>query len=67
VCWIHWNTKQGAEGWWTALTWFPTFVQEYEISALLGVVFAGFGAFSAYGQTAVRYQLVEVIDDSRRG
>lgn len=60
VCWIHWNTKQGAESWWTAFTLLPMFVQEYEIAALFGAILTVFGALSAYRQTAIRYRLVAV-------
>lgn len=64
VCWIHWNTKQGAEGWWIAVTFLPTFVREYEVAAFVAAVFTGLGAWSAYRQVAVRYRLVAVDDES---
>ncbi len=60
VCWIHWNTVQGAEGWWEAVGLFPTFIVEYDRSALIAAVFCIFGAWSAYQQTAIRYRLVAV-------
>ena len=53
VCWIHWKTVQGDESWWVALTWFPTFVQENEGTALIAAIFTGFGSWSAYRSTAV--------------
>lgn len=62
VCWIHWNTEQGAESWLTAFTLLPTFVQEYERAALIGAMFTGFGAWSAYRQTAARYRRVAIDD-----
>ena len=49
TCWIRWNTVQGETGWWTALTFWPAFVREYELSALIGAVFAAYGAWCAYG------------------
>ena len=60
VCWIHWNTVQGAESWWEAVGLFPTFIVEYDRSALIAAVFCIFGAWSAYQQTAIRYRLVAV-------
>ena len=54
TCWIHWNTKQGAESWLAAFALLPTFVKDYEIAALMGAIFTGFGAWSAYRQTADR-------------
>lgn len=63
VCWLHWNTVQGAEGWWIAVTYLPTFVREKEISAFVAAVFTGLGAWSAYRQVAVRYRLVAVDDE----
>ena len=63
VCWIHWQTKQGAESWWKALTLFPVFVREYQVLALLSALCAFLGALSAYRQTAVRYRLIKVIEE----
>jgi hypothetical protein len=60
TCWLHWNTVQGEEGWWAAFAWLPIFVQEYELSALFAAIFTGFGAMSAYRQTAVRYVRVPI-------
>lgn len=62
TCWIHWNTVQGKESWWTALTLLPTFVREYQLPALFAAIFTCFGASSAYRATAVRYRLVPVED-----
>lgn len=53
ACWIHWNTVQGADSWWTAFTLLFTFVQDYQLSALFGAIFTVFGAVSAYRQAAV--------------
>jgi len=61
ACWIHWNTVQGADSFWTAFTLLFTFVQEYQISALLGTIFTVFGAASAYRQTVVRFR-IELVD-----
>jgi hypothetical protein len=55
VCWIHWNTIQGAASWQQALALLPTFVRDYELAALIGAVFCGFGAWSAY-QRVLRTQ-----------
>jgi hypothetical protein len=52
ICWIHWATKQGAEGWWKSVTLLLTFVQQYRIAALAGTIFTVFGALSAYRHTA---------------
>lgn len=52
TCWIHWETEQGSESWWAAVTLLPTFVQQYQIAALAGAIFTLFGAHSAYRQTA---------------
>ena len=60
VCWIHWNTVQGAESWWDAVGLFPIFIVEYDRSALIAAVFCIFGAWSAFQQTAIRYRLVAV-------
>ena len=60
VCWIHWNTVQGAESWWEAVGLLPTFLHDYERAALMATVFCLFGAWSAYQQTAIRYRLVAV-------
>ena len=62
TCWIHWHIKQGAESWLAAFGLLPTFVQDYERSALIGAIFTAFGAWSAYRQNAVRYRLVAVDD-----
>jgi len=58
TCWIHWETKQGAESWWAAFMLLPTFVQQYQIAALAGSIFTLFGAHSAYRQTATSRRLV---------
>lgn len=54
TCWIRWETKQGAEGWWTSITLLPTFVQLYRRAALAGAIFTLLGSLSAYRQTARR-------------
>lgn len=51
TCWLRWNTKNGEEGWWASICLWPLFLDEYTISALIGAVFAAFGAESAYRQT----------------
>jgi hypothetical protein len=47
--WIHWRIVQGEASWWTALGLWPVFVREYELPALIGALFAGYGAWCAYG------------------
>jgi hypothetical protein len=49
TCWIHWKTVKGEESWWVAFTLWPAFIREYELSALIGAVLAGCGAWYAYG------------------
>ncbi len=51
TCWIHWKTVQGAEGWWISFALLYTFVQDYQVSALLAAIFTVFGAVSAYRQS----------------
>lgn len=51
TCWLRWNTKNGNEGWWASVCLWPLFLNDYTISALIGAVFAAFGADSAYRQT----------------
>lgn len=51
TCWLRWNTKNGEEGWWASICLWPLFLNEYTISALIGIVFAAFGAESAFRQT----------------
>ena len=63
VCWIHWNTVQGREGWWTAIGFLPAFVDEYSLSALIGAIFTFTGALSAFQQTARRYRIVMVVEE----
>jgi hypothetical protein len=49
TAWIHWKTVKGEEGWWVAFTLWPVFIREYELSALIGALLAGYGAWSGYG------------------
>ncbi len=63
VCWIHWNTRQGAASWWIALMLFPTFLTEYKLDAAIAAVFTLFGALAAFRQTAYRYRLVAVVEE----
>jgi hypothetical protein len=51
TCWIRWETKQGAEGWWESIALLPTFVRLYRRAALIGTVFTFLGSLSAYRQT----------------
>ena len=52
VCWLHWNTKQGAASWLEAVRWLPTFFVEYQVPALIAGFFTAMGALSCYRQTA---------------
>ena len=63
VSWVHWNTVQGEEGWWAAVGLLPAFVEEYSFSALVGGVFTGMGALSAFQQTARRYRIVMIVEE----
>lgn len=49
TCWIHWNTEKGEAGWWMAITLWPAFIREWQLSALIGAVCAGYGAWCGYG------------------
>lgn len=46
--WIRWHE---AEDWWEAVRYWPTFITEYEVPVLVGIVLAAFGAESAFRQT----------------
>jgi hypothetical protein len=47
--WIHWNIVGAEESWWVALSFWRSFIHDYERSVLIGAVFAGCGAWWAYG------------------
>lgn len=61
ITWIHFNIE-GAEDWFEAAKMFPLFLQQYQISALLGGLMAFFGATSVYRQTGQRVRYVAVVD-----
>lgn len=48
TCWIRWHEEKG---WWDAVRYWPTFITEYEVPVLVGIVLAAFGAESAFRQT----------------
>ena len=60
VCWLRWNTKQGEEGWLEALKWFPTFLSEYRLSALIAAVATFAGSWSGYNYAARRFRTYRI-------
>jgi hypothetical protein len=63
VCWLHWKTVQGEDGWGAAIKLLGTYFKEYQTSALIEACFAAFGAFAAYSSAGRRYRIVrEFID-----
>ena len=63
VCWIRWSTEQGEESWAKAIEMLPTYFSEYTLSAALGVLFAVFGAQSAFWQAGKRYRYVAIVEE----
>ena len=62
VAWIRWNIKD-VEGWGQAIGLLPMFFQQFQWSALLGAIFAFFGASTAYSKAGVRYRVVHVVEE----
>jgi hypothetical protein len=63
VCWLHWNTVQGEDGWGAAIELLGTYYRNYSTNALIEACFAAFGAFAAYSSAGRRYRIVrEYID-----
>jgi hypothetical protein len=63
VWWLRWNTVQGEKGWSVSVTYLPTFVEEYTVSAVIAAIAATVGGCSAYSTAGRRYRLVrEYID-----
>ena len=62
VCWIRWNIKD-VDSWSKAVSLFPQFCREYQISVISAALFTFFAASSAYSQAGKRYRLVEVVED----
>lgn len=63
TAWIRANIEQAQDTWLGAATLLPTFFSEYTADTLIGLLFALFGAQSAYWQAGRRYRLVAVVDD----
>ena len=47
----YWIRSNEADGWWPAVCYWPTFISDYEVPALVGVACAAFGAEAAFRQT----------------
>lgn len=47
----YWIRSNKVETWRDAVSYWPTFISKYEVPALVGLVFAAFGAESAFRQT----------------
>lgn len=63
VCFVHWNFEKGAESLLAAIRLLPEFVQNYQLSVLIGGIFTVFGAMSAFRQAGVRYRLVPIAEN----
>ena len=62
VAWIRWNIED-VESWGQAIGLLPTFFKEFQMTALVAVLFSLFGANSAYREAGVAYRLVRVVEE----
>lgn len=54
VAWLHWNTKQGEEGWLKAVGLLPVLIKEFTLSVIVATVMTACGAHSAWWLAARR-------------
>ncbi|MEX2120034.1 MAG: hypothetical protein WD847_10610 [Pirellulales bacterium] len=60
VCWIRWNIVLKPDTWEQAIATLPTFVEQYQLAALIAALFTAFGAYAAWWRAGARYRLVAV-------
>lgn len=61
TCWLHWKTRNGEASWAAAISVWPLFIREYQLSALIGAAATAYGAWCAYGYaTAADYRAAEL-------
>lgn len=61
TCWLHWKTRNGEASWAAAISVWPLFIREYQLSALIGAAATAYGAWCAYGYAvAADYRAAEL-------
>jgi len=58
--WIHEEIEGADESWSKTISLLPAFVRQFKLAAIVALIFAGFGALSAWRAVTVRYVRVRV-------